>query len=273
MDNDFITWRGHSIHVKDTGTGNPLLLLTGLGGHTEMWTPFVRQFAKRRIICFDAPGTGLSSTPMFPVPVAALAELAAVVLDARGVASADVVGFSYGGAIAQQFANDYPSRIERLVLAATNCGIGAIPGALEVMMALATPLRYYSPTYFERTAAAHYGGVTGRDAATRQRMAAFRIEHPPSAYGYAMQLLGAMWWSSCGYLEQIPHETLVISGDDDPLIPVANAEMLARRIPRATLEIVKDAGHLFLWDDAKHLATRIRRFVDGPQLVAVPRPA
>jgi pimeloyl-ACP methyl ester carboxylesterase len=105
-------------------------------------------------------------------------------------------------------------------------------------------------------------------------MTALRKKRPPSAVGYAMQLLGAMWWSSAGFLERIPHETLVISGDDDPLIPLENARMLARRIPRATLEIVERAGHLFLWDDPEHLATRIRRFVDAtPHLAAVARPA
>jgi pimeloyl-ACP methyl ester carboxylesterase len=62
MDSNFLEWRGHRIHVKDTGAGEPLLLLTGLGGHTDMWAPFVEQFPKRRIIRFDVPGTGLSST-------------------------------------------------------------------------------------------------------------------------------------------------------------------------------------------------------------------
>jgi poly(3-hydroxyoctanoate) depolymerase len=70
-----------------------------------------------------------------------------------------------------------------------------------------------------------------------------------------------MAWSSWPFLQDIPHETLVISGDDDPLIPVANAEMLAKRIPNARLEIVEDAGHLFLWDDARNAAERIQRFV------------
>lgn len=263
MDSEFVEWRGHRIHVKDVGAGEPLLLLTGLGGHTDMWAPFVEQFPNRRIIRFDVPGTGLSSTALLPVPVAQLAELAATVLDRQGVECADVIGFSYGGAVAQQFAFEYPTRIRRLVLAATSCGIGATPGEPAVMMALATPFRYYSPTYFERTAAAHYGGETGRDPSVRRRMTALRKKRPPSAYGYAMQLLGAMWWSSCGFLERISHETLVISGDDDPLIPLENARMLARRIPRATLEVVERAGHLFLWDDPAHLAARIRRFVDA----------
>jgi pimeloyl-ACP methyl ester carboxylesterase len=152
--------------------------------------------------------------------------------------------------------------VRRLVLAATNCGIGAFPGWLPAVMSLATPLRYYSPSFFDRTAAATNGGVTGRDQSVRQRMINARRSHPPSADGYMLQLLGIFGWSSWHFLPFIPHETLVINGDDDPLVPVANAEMLAERIQNATLEIVPGAGHLLLWDDAENLGRRISSFLN-----------
>ena len=135
--------------------------------------------------------------------------------------------------IAQQLAYDHPERVRRLVLAATNCGWGSFWGSPEAMAVMATPMRFYSASYFERVAADVYGGVTGRDAAKRQGAIGARRRLPPSSYGYAMQLLGGIGWSSWGFLPDIPHETLVICGDDDPLVPVANAQMLAERIPRA----------------------------------------
>jgi pimeloyl-ACP methyl ester carboxylesterase len=226
-----------------------------------MWAPFVKRFPNRHIIRFDAPGAGRSSVPAFPIPVAALSSLAAAVLDACGVDSADTIGFSYGGAVAQQFAFDYPERVKRLVLAATTCGLHGIPGDVNALAGLMTPLRYYSPTYFERTAALTFGGMTARDAATRRRIMDTRKRNPPPPYGYAMQLMGAAGWTSWALLPHIPHETLVISGDDDPLIPVENTRLLARRIPRARMEIVPGAGHLFLWDDAENVAERIDRFL------------
>ncbi len=247
--------------MTEAGAGEALLLVPGLGCNADMWAPFMEQFPGRRSISFDAPGTGRSSTPLYPVSVAALADLAAAVLDDRNIGAADVIGFSYGGAVAQQLALDHPERIRRLVLAATTCGLGAIPGSLEAMAVLATPLRFYSPTYFERVAPTVYGGVTARDAAKRRLGMAARSRCPPSSYGYAMQLLGGAVWSSWPYLADIPHETLVISGDDDPLVPVANARFLAQRIPRAQLQIVERGGHLFLWDDAENLGARISRFV------------
>jgi poly(3-hydroxyalkanoate) depolymerase len=247
--------------VSETGEGAPLLLVPGLGCGADMWEPFMRYFPNRRIVSFDAPGTGRSSTPLFPVSVPALAALAAAVLDSRGVVRADVIGFSYGGAIAQQFAHDYPERVSRLVLAATNCGLGSVWGAPTAMAAMATPLRFYSAAYFDHVAADVYGGATGRDPAKRNSASGARRRLPPSSYGYAMQLLGGSGWSSWSFLDAIPQETLVVCGDDDPLIPIVNAQMLATRIPRAQLEIVERAGHLLLWDEPERVAPQIGLFV------------
>jgi len=259
---EYLAWRGHRVCVTELGTGEPLLLVPGLGNNTDMWAPFIARFPDRRVITFDSPGTGRSSTPPLPISIASLASLTAAVLDHHGIECADTVGFSYGGAVAQQLAHDHPARVKRLVLAATNCGVGAIWGSLEAISVLATPLRFYSPVYFERTAAAVYGGATARDEALRVSNGTARHRLPPSAYGYAMQLLAGIGWSSWPFLTRIPHETLVICGDDDPLVPIANAKMLARRIPNARLEIVERAGHLLLFDDAENVAPRIRRFVE-----------
>jgi len=78
MRSEYITWRGHQIFVTVTGQGDPLLLVPGLGNNIGMWVPFMEQFRNRRIIRLDAPGTGLSSTPHFPVTVPELADLDAI---------------------------------------------------------------------------------------------------------------------------------------------------------------------------------------------------
>jgi poly(3-hydroxyalkanoate) depolymerase len=241
--------------------GKPLFLVPGIGCGADMWQPFLQYFPNRRILSFDAPGAGRSSTPHYPVSVLALASLAAAVLDNRGVDCTDVIGFSYGGAIAQQLAYDYPERVCKLVLAATNFGFGSLWGSPVAMAVMATPLRFYSAAYFDHVAAEVYGGATGRDAARRQSASGARRRLPPSSYGYAMQLLGGSGWSSWSFLPEIPHETLVVCGDDDPLVPVVNARMLATRIPRATLEVVERAGHLLLWDEPERIAPQIGHFV------------
>ena len=265
MRNEYFNWRNLRIHIQERGNGGePLLLINGLGANTDMWSPLAARFADRHIMLFDAPGTGRSSTPSRPMSIKGLAELAVAVLDYRGIGEADVLGYSYGGAIAQQMAWQHPDRIRRLVLAATNCGVGSVLGSPQAMFALATPFRYYSKTYFHRTAAALYGGRTARNLDVRHRMMASRSKFPPSSLGYTLQIMGGASWSSVCFLDRIQHETLVISGDDDPLIPVINAEYLADRIPNATLDIVERAGHLFLIDDARRMGDRIRAFI-GPE--------
>jgi poly(3-hydroxyalkanoate) depolymerase len=262
MLDEYLHWRGHRIHVQNHGNGKPLLLINGLGGSTDMWASIVDNLGHHRALTFDAPGAGRSSMPAYPVTIRALADLAGAVLDQNEIESADVLGYSYGGAVAQQFAFDYPGRVRRLVLAATSCGVGAQPGSPRAMNVLATPFRFYSRTYFERIAAPAYGGRTGRNAAVREKMMQTRRAYPPSTYGYSMQIVGGANWTSRHFLHAIPHETLVICGDDDPLMPVANARMLAERIPNARLEIIARAGHLFLWDDAETAGPIISRFLE-----------
>jgi poly(3-hydroxyoctanoate) depolymerase len=270
MLNEYFTWRRLRIHVQERGHGEPLMLINGLGANTDMWSLFSARFSDRRIILFDAPGTGRSSTPAHPISISSLADLAVAVLDNRGIEQADVLGYSYGGAIAQQMAFEDPDRVRKLVLAATNCGVGAVFGSPQAMSVLSTPFRYYSATYFDRTAASLYGGRTARDPVIRRHMMASRSQFPPSSMGYGLQILAGIGWSSRHFLHEIGHETLVISGDDDPLIPVVNAQYLADRIPNARLDVVERAGHLFLCDDARHLAERIREFV-GPQHAKIVR--
>jgi poly(3-hydroxyalkanoate) depolymerase len=261
VNRELIEWRGHRVCVSEHGRGKPLFLVPGIGCSADMWAPFIDYFPSRRIISFDAPGAGRSSTPFCPVPVTSLAALAAAVLDNRGIDATDVIGFSYGGAIAQQLAYDHPERVLKLVLASTNCGVGSFLGKPGAMAAMATPLRFYSMSYFELIAANVYGGVTGRDPSKRLNASGARRRVPPSSYGYAMQLLGGIGWSSWSFLPEIRHETLVVVGDDDPLVPLVNARMLAQRIPRATLEVVERAGHLLLWDEPERIAPQIGEFV------------
>jgi poly(3-hydroxyalkanoate) depolymerase len=271
MLNEYVEWRHMKIHVQVRGDGEPLMLINGLGANTDMWEAFAAQFPDRQIILFDAPGTGRSSESTYPMSISMLAELADNVLDFHGIKKTDVLGYSYGGAIAQQFAYEYGYRVRKLVLASTNCGVGAAMGSLQAMYILSTPFRYYSKAYFYRIAPQLYGGRTARDIEVRKRMMESRSKFPPSSQGYAMQIAGGSTWTSRPFLNRLKTETLVISGDDDPLIPLANPRYLASRIPNAKLEIVPDAGHLMLCDDAPHLAQRIRKFI-GPGEAEAVRP-
>ena len=116
------------IAMSVQGKGDPLLLVNGLSRPMQSWGPFSSELKGRTVVSFDAPGVGGSPTPIRPLSIAELATLAVAVLDAAGLAEADVLGYSHGGAVAQQMAHDAPERVSGLILASTSCGLGATPG-------------------------------------------------------------------------------------------------------------------------------------------------
>ena len=124
-----VSLRGHEIFVRERGKGFPLLLLNGIGANVDMLGAAATMLAKRsRTIVFDAPGTGRSSTPIFPLSIASVAQVARDLLDELGHAQADVLGFSHGGLVAQELARIAPDRVRRLALVSTTCGWGSSLG-------------------------------------------------------------------------------------------------------------------------------------------------
>jgi poly(3-hydroxyalkanoate) depolymerase len=262
----FVRVDGHLVRVSTRGEGRPLLLIMGLGGNIEMWDPLERALTRRGVqtIAYDASGTGESPPRVIPQGMHGLARQAAHVLDALGQPDADVLGVSFGGAVAQELTLANPHRVRRLVLASTTCGLGAVPGNPVALALLATPLRYYSPGFLRLTANVLYGpGAADHEGLFRSQINARRAR-PPSVWGYFGQLVAGISWSSLPWLHRIRQPTLVLSGAADPIVPPINARVLAGRIPNAELEIVPGAGHLLLMEHAEPVAERIATFLGLP---------
>jgi pimeloyl-ACP methyl ester carboxylesterase len=118
---------GLRIAARTTGSGDPVLLLNGMSRPMASWASFAGALRDRTVVAFDGPGVGASETPIVPYSMPMLSDIAARVLDAVGIEKADVVGYSHGGAVAQQLAVGHPTRVNRLVLLATACGEVALP--------------------------------------------------------------------------------------------------------------------------------------------------
>ena len=259
----FVRVRSLRLRIRRYGDGPTLLLINGIGAPLEMWEPLVGELPGREVITFDMPGCGLS--PALPRP-ARMRELAGIVDDLAGVIGRrclDVLGYSHGGLVAQELAHRHPARIDRLILAATTPGTLSVPPNPLVGSLLLTPARYYNRRAAERIVPAMAGGRTRRDPAVLRANLDLRMTHPPSLVGYGQQLYATAGWSSHRWLRRIPHRALVLHGDDDPLAPLTNARYLARAIPGATLEIVPDAGHLLLLDEAPLVGGLIEGFLAG----------
>jgi poly(3-hydroxyalkanoate) depolymerase len=248
---------------SSASTRPPLLLCNGIGAPIEMWTPF-RDPLDHPTIAFDAPGVGESSVPLIPPTMGGVARMVLGVLDHLGVPAVDVLGVSWGGALAQELAYRGGERVRRVVLCATMAGGAPIPGDPRVLAILATPLRYWSPSYLDRVAPRLYGpDIVGRpEMMAHQRRA--RFTRAPSGRGYVWQMLALRRFASVLWLHRLRQPTLVLAGDSDPIIPVANGRILAGRIPRGRLEVV-DGGHLFLLTHAAEMASRVNAFLDEPE--------
>ncbi len=259
----FVRVDGQLIRVSVRGDGKPLMLVMGLGGNIEMWDPLERALHAHGIqtIAYDASGTGDSPARLIPRRMPGLARQAAHVLDALGHPTVDVLGVSFGGAVAQELVLRNPHRVRKLVLASTTCGIGGVPGNPLSLALLATPLRYYSPTFMRWTAKTLYGPTVAMDEDNLRHQIDARRARPPTLWGYAGQLTAATSWSSLPWLHRLQSPTLVMSGDADRIVPPVNARILACRIPDSRLQIIEGAGHLLLLDHAELCAAAISEFL------------
>lgn len=254
--------RGQRLRISirpGDGTRTPLLMANGIGVNLEVLQPFVDALNPTvEVIRFDVPGTGGSSAPLIPYRLSGHAWLMKEMLDQLGYQQVDVLGISWGGALAQQFAFQYPTRCRKLILVSTGTGALMVPGRPSVIAKLVTPRRYQDPAYLEQIAAEIYGGKVSSQPGLAQEFA--RSMRPGSQLGYAYQLLGSTGWTSIFWLHKLRQPTLILHGDEDPLVPLINAKIMHRLIPHSQLYIFHD-GHLGLGTSAHELALVVDQFL------------
>jgi poly(3-hydroxyalkanoate) depolymerase len=252
---------GRPLRVVRHGDGPPLLLLNGIGAPAEMWAPLVRLLDGRELIALDLPGTGSSPPPRWPMRIRGLAHLVANALDALAVGEADVLGYSFGGMVAQELARRVPSAVRRLVLCATAPGLGSLPPRPLPALLMLTPARYYSGAAARFIVPIIAGGRTRRDPRVLRSHLTERLANPPSGRGYLHQLYAVTGWTSMPWLCRLHQPTLILHGDEDPLAPLHNARHMAKLIPGATLHVVPGGGHLFLLDEPESVRAELARFL------------
>lgn len=244
----------------------PLLIIGGLTDYTaknewqmiDLATDFF-------VIAFDNRGAGQSSTPPPGYTVADMAEDTIAVLDALDIPSAHVFGFSLGGMIALELALRYPQRVRRLILGCTTAGGRlVIPPDDRVYQALTNPtscgdrrLDFFNGMWIS---------VGDRCVVEQpeliEQLADQAASNPQTPDGYMGQMLAVLSHDVADRLGEISAPTLVLHGELDLLIPVANGRLLAGNIADASLIIYAEAGHLFFIEEAAAVNRDIRRFLD-----------
>jgi poly(3-hydroxyalkanoate) depolymerase len=172
-----------------------------------------------------------------------------------------VLGVSWGGAAAQQFARSEQKRCRRLILCATATGAFMVPARPGVLLKMVTPRRYVSRDYARKVAGHIYGGEFRANPELAEEI--FRHVRWQSQHGYYLQMAATAGWTSIHWLHKLPQPTLLMAGADDPLVPLANARLMRRLIPNARLKVL-DCGHLFLLTRAEESARAIEDFLDQP---------
>jgi pimeloyl-ACP methyl ester carboxylesterase len=245
------------------GTGDPLLLIQGLGYGRGGWGALPERLARTHtVVTFDNRGFGDSDKPPGPYTTADLAEDAVAVLDSVGAARAHVVGASLGGMSAQQLALAAPERVDKLVLVCTTPGGDAsfpMPQQTVELFAQAQ-----AQTLDPRDALRRFVVNALSPQASSElvdEVLAYRVANPPDPAGWQAQAAAGPTHDVVARLHELRMPTLVIHGTADNVVDARNAELLAERIPNARLELVEGAGHLLFWEHADRVSALIEDFL------------
>lgn len=258
---------GQTIRVairEGTSKGTPILFFNGIGASLELVLPFLESLPQElEVIAFDVPGVGGSSTPSSSYSMHTLSEVVVQILDELGYDQVDILGLSWGGFLAQQFAYSHPKRCRKLILAATSCGAMSVFPKFKVLNLMSSPKRYTDLEYATKIAPDIYGGSFRHDKLLALSHAKKMIaNNKPSDdnNGYKYQMMALLGWTSLHWLYTIMHPTLVLAGNDDPIIPLVNMHVLANVIPNSELHVFND-GHLFLLTDLPTVIPIIKKFL------------
>jgi len=258
-----LTVRGRVLRVAvREGDGPPLLLCNGIGASLELLQPFVDALdSARGVVRFDLPGIGGSAPPVVPYHMTTLAPMLSGLLDRLGYPEADVLGISWGGGLAQQFAVQCPSRVRGVVLVATGTGSLMVPAHPAVLLRMLTPRRHRDAGYAASIAGEIYGGRIRADPSRASQLLHGTTRLGPTR-GYYYQLLAGLGWTSLPFLPLLRQPTLILAGDDDPIIPLVNARIMHRLITRSELTVYH-GGHLDLVAEADRMAPVVEDFLDS----------
>ena len=256
----------HTAHWRaeaDTGK-RPLLFFNGIGANLELALVLGEMLPERDVLMFDVPGVGESPPPLLPYRPWQLARTARKLVERFGYYNLDVMGVSWGGVMAQQFAVQYRKRVKRLILAATTTGVTMIPGRVVSLSKMTDPRRYADPDFMRSNFETLYG-----DEMEGGAHAHVKALKPPSTRGYLYQMLAFAGWSSLPFIRLLRMPALVLAGGRDSIVPMANAHILNFALPRSRLHVIDDGGHLFLVTRADETIPVIQDFLNEPEDVDI----
>jgi pimeloyl-ACP methyl ester carboxylesterase len=258
------------------GSGPVLVLVHGIGDSSETWRPVIPRLAERwTVIAPDLLGHGQSDKPRADYSIGGFANGLRDLLVLLGIPSATLVGHSLGGGVALQFAYQYPERCARLVLVSSG-GLGSevtpllriasLPGAeLAIVLSTLWPVRAPAAVLgraltllrlLDRADVDEIASVWSglRDPATRGAFLR-TLRGVVDVRGQSVTSRDRLYLA-----QSLP--TLLVWGENDPIVPVAHAREVADELPGVRLEVVPGAGHMPHHTDPERFAGLVTEFLD-----------
>jgi pimeloyl-ACP methyl ester carboxylesterase len=243
---------GTRLYWEEAGSGDPVLLIMGLGMNATGWWRTIPRLAERyRVLAFDNRGVGRSDRPSGPYSVPQLADDAVAILDAADEQRAHVYGISLGGMIAQEVVLRHPERVRGLVLGATTPGGNlGVPAGEDTLAFFRRRGEMPAEEAVWASVPYNYSPRTRRDHGERiAEDIAKRLRYPIEAAPYVAQLEAALGHDAGARLPSIAAPTLVVHGEADVMVPPPNGERLAAAIPGAEHRTWPDTAHLYFTDE------------------------
>lgn len=255
------------IHYEVFGDGPPLVLVPGFASGAWSWTWQKPQLARYfRLITFDPRGISRSKLhDGGKVSIELIADDIAALLDELMIDAADVLGISFGGFVAQQFAAKFPERVNKLVLASTSFGgPNHITPSAETLASFAQTGGLTSAERIRRSIVLAFSEDFARTNSDQvDKFCRLREENPLAEDVYRQQLASAMAFDAERQCREIKAATLVISGDEDTVVPFQNSRNIADRIPNARLAVIANAGHMAFIERAGEFNRIVVEFLKG----------
>ncbi len=249
-----------NLYYEMHGEGQPLVFIHGLGSSTRDWESQVPEFSKSyQVITFDLRGQGQSDKPAGPYSVPMFADDLSCLLQALAVASAHIVGISLGGAVAFQFAIDYPTMVKTLTIVNSAPTLGDPEQAkpeVERRVGIVQQLgmramgQALAPNLFPKP----------EHAALRETFIERWAENDPRAYIEATRSM--LGWNVVGKLGSIQCPTLIIAADQD-YSPVAVKEAYVKLMPNAQLVVIPDSRHATPIEHPAEFNAALAKFLAG----------
>ena len=246
------------------GEGDPLVLVHGLAYDRQGWGRLPDLLAERfSVVLIDNRGVGESDAPAGPYSVAQMAADVRAVLDDCALERTHLFGVSLGGYIAQEFTLTWPERVEKLVLCST-----AVGGPKAHPMPLQTQEVFARYPTMERTAGLRMfvenslGERGVRDLPELvEEIYEYRLGHAPTGEAWLAQATAGATFVDDDRVGAIDKPTLVVHGSADVVVDPQNGVLLGELIPNARVEIVRDRGHLLVWEDSAAVAELVMEFL------------